>query len=165
MTFIAADFSTKFKNSNGVYLMRDLFYETASDKERCLYTLKDQEHEGLPSLYRLYIQHCSSDPTEYTFATSCFDGWEHWKALSSSSFLSSYVAKWREEIEIKLRATALSQIIRTAKAGGRDALAASRYLTEGYGDKKKVGRPTKEQVKEKLDTADKDYLRLIKING
>lgn len=162
----------QFKNANGVYLTRDLFYETAGNRENAIFTLKneDTEFEGklYKSLYLLYME--TNDVTEYAFAVTHLDSWEHWKALSTSTFFQPYVSRWREELEVRNRSLALAKIMQAASGGTRDAFVAAKYIAEGW-DKPKSGRgrPSKEAIKEAAyDIAedkrkvDQDYLRLIK---
>ena len=44
----------RFKNANGQHYLLALFFETATDSERAnvVYTLKLEDHNGLPSLHR-----------------------------------------------------------------------------------------------------------------
>lgn len=136
---------SKFRNTNNVLFLRELFEETALNKENILYTLKDQDTE-YPSLHRLYME--SNDPTEYSFAVAHLEGWEHWKALSESQFFKNYIARWREELEVKLRSETLARILETSRNGGKDAFQANKYITDRGYDKPRTtkGRPTKVQI-------------------
>ena len=144
--------TSNFKNSNGVLLLKEMFFEHAISKANVLFTLKDRDHtvagKTYPSLYRLYME--ENDPTEYLFAMKHLDGWAHWVSLSSSSFFREYVLRWREELELRFRAEALYNISVMAKAGGREAFQASKYLVDGnYLPKKNTkGRPSKAQISE-----------------
>lgn len=143
--------NSKFKNSNGVLLLRELFFETALNKENVLYTLKDRDHEYkgkvFPSLYRLYM--AENDPTEYLFAMKTLDGWAHWQQLSSAPFFKEYILRWREELELRFRAEALRTISKMAAGEDREAFQASKYLAENvYSKKSSKGRPTKAQISE-----------------
>jgi hypothetical protein len=163
----------KFKNINGVLLLRELFWEHAQDKLNAVYTLKDQDlvdNETLyPSLYRLYME--SNDPTEYLFALAHLDSWKHWQMLSQASFLLPYITRWREELELRFRANALATIHKMASTGGREAFQAAKYITEGnYSQKGKprAGRPSKAQIEATAQDivaerkrTEEDYLRLV----
>lgn len=142
--------SNKFKNESGVRLLRAIFYEqTLSDKSSVLYTLKNEDHEGFPSLYRLFMESVLNDPTEYTFATTNLDSWEHWEELQECNWFKPYVSKWRREADVRRSALFLNQIQKIAKAGSRESLAASRYLLEkGWvpKDKNTKGRPSKDEI-------------------
>lgn len=135
-----------YRNKNNVLLLRGLFLETSSNPDTVIYTLKDHDHRGYPSLKRLYLE--TADPTEYTFAITHLESWPHWKMLTEASWFEPTIAIWREELELKLRAEALSTIIKTAKGDTRDALQASKYIADKGYDKEKStkGRPSKEQI-------------------
>lgn len=137
--------ASKFKNINGVWLLKELFFETALNKDNVLYTLKEAEHNGYPSLYEAYMTH--NDPTEYRFAIGELGGWNHWKALQECSWFKSYLDKWREELDIRFRSVALVNIVAASKAG-KDVFAANKYLVEKGWDKttNPKGRPTKEAI-------------------
>lgn len=119
----------QFKSPTGQYYLQALFYETTGlDKSTVLYTLKDEPHEGYPSLYQLYM--AASDPTEYTFARSALGGWKHWDRLSRSAFFAEFIAAWRQELQIKLASQAWSKIVEIAASGTKEAFPANRYLLE-----------------------------------
>src|SRR5690606_30115707 len=90
-----------FKNATGAWLLKALFYETATDpdKTHVLYSFKPEDHEvnGVvyPSLRRLYLE--MEDDTEYYFAQAYFGGWPHWKRLLSCSWFVDYITEIREE--------------------------------------------------------------------
>ncbi len=138
-----------FKNSVGARLLRGLFYEeTGVDKSSVVYTLKDQDHEGYPSLYRLYME--TGDPTEWKFATAYLDGWEHWERLCESSWFKPLVERWRRELHLRIASSALARIMAESKTTSRDSFTANRYLLErGWvaKDSKKGGRPSKDAIK------------------
>lgn len=137
----------RFRNSNNVNFTRELFYETALNKDNVVYTLKNSDHLGFPSLYTLYME--TNDPTEYKFAVDHLDGWDHWKALCSASWFQPYIAKWREELEIRFRSNALAEILQNAQKGGREAFQAAKYIASGeYLTKTetKRGRPSKAEI-------------------
>lgn len=137
-----------FKNTNGVWLTRELFLETAQNKDNVRYTLKTEDSGGYPSLYRLYME--ADDVTEYTFALQHLGGWTHWKLLASAAFFQSYVSEWREELEIRNRSRALAKIIETAGGSSKDAFAAQKFVANKEWDKAKPaskGRPSNAQIK------------------
>lgn len=140
--------NSKFKNGSGVLMTRGLFLETAASKDYVLYTLRDDESRGYPSLRRLYLE--CSDPTEYTFANTYFENWEHWEALCSTDWFKPYVDSFRRELSVKLRAEALAQIRDVAKSSGRESFQANKYLLDGSWDgtnKGSKGRPSKDEIK------------------
>lgn len=134
-----------FKNSTGSYLTKQLFFETAfTERDRVLYTLKDEDHQGYPSIRRLYLE--MSDETEYKFASTYFGGWPHWKRLLGCSWFMDYLSEWREELRVKEAGESLARLKLAAKGGRLDL---DKYLLDrGLSDKKSpVGRPTKERIK------------------
>jgi hypothetical protein len=138
----------KFKNSMGGFYLKQLFYETTlADKSTVVYTLKDRDHEGFPSLYKLYMG--MEDVTEYEFANTYLDSWTHWQRLSEATWFKPYIERWREELRLKLLARHLNMIKKKAEGDDKSSLEASKYLIEQKWSKDKVGRPSKEAIKEK----------------
>lgn len=137
----------KFKNDIGMFLLQGLFFEVSPNKDQVIYTLKDRDHNGYPSLYRLYME--CNDPTEYIFATTYLDGWAHWERLSACKWFEPYIDRWRRELELRTRAEALQRIAKVAKSGSKEAFQADKFLVSaGWKDQttKKRGAPTKAQV-------------------
>lgn len=130
--------------------LRQLFFETTlADKSSVVYTLKDRDHEGYPSLYRLYME--TDDPTEYLFATEFLDGWDHWETLCQCTWFKPYIERWRREIEIKHRALALKNIKGlAANPDSKEYHQANKFLVNaGWVEEKKrrtAGRPSKDEV-------------------
>ena len=144
----------KFCNENNQRLLRGLFWETyVHKKDAVLYTLKDHDYRGYPSMYRLFLESTTLDPTEYSFAMSYLDGWEHWEQLQECEWMKPYVERWRKEAELKLKSKALVRVIELADSGGKDGYLAAKYLLDdGWRPKTKaqsqVGRPTKAMIKQ-----------------
>lgn len=165
---------SKFKNASGTHLLKPIFYELDdAGRPNAQYSLKtyDASFEGVlyPSLRRLYVE--LEDPTEYLFAETYLDGWDHWKKLSSASFFQDYLKEWREELEIRLKAKALLRIKLKAEGNSKDALSADKILLSGGwkpSEGNSVGRPTKEKIKAEADKLfqektvfDEDHERLF----
>lgn len=140
-----------FKNTIGHYLLGALFYEQSmSDKSQVVYTLKDRDHLGYPSLYRLYME--TDDPTEYTFATAHLDGWAHWERLTECAWFKPYVASWRRELEVRFRARSLLNIRAVANdTSSKESYQANKFLVgQGWkegGPQRRAGQPSKEEIK------------------
>lgn len=138
-----------FKNSVGARYLRGLFFEeTLADKSSVVYTLKDRDHEGYPSLYRLYME--TGDPTEWKFATQHLDGWEHWERLCESPWFKPYVERWRRELHLRISSDSLARIMAESKTNSRGSFTANRYLLErGWEpkDSKRAGRPSKDTIR------------------
>lgn len=144
---------SRFKNGVGAYITQGLFFELAlQEKQFAVYTLKDADHEvdGVvyTSLRRLYLE--CNDPTEYVFATKYLWGWDHWQRLLGNQMILEEVVKWRDELEVKLRAEAVKAIIDMSG----DSFAAAKWAADGHWNVKR-GRPTKEEAKRQRDIRDK----------
>lgn len=158
---------------NNNYLLRGLFFEMQGlDKGSVIYTLKDHDHEGCLSFYRLYME--IDDPTEWEVSQKLVDGWEHWEMLSNCTWFKPYIERWRKELELRFKSKALQKIRTEAKTGSKDSLAANKYLLEkGWEAKERQGRgrPSKDEIKRAADDmarvnvqVSKDYQRLGLLN-
>lgn len=135
-----------------------LFLELGYQKE-AIYTLKEVDHEYedkiYPSIKRLYLE--MNDPTEYNFATTYFIGWSHWMRICENKAIRKHIDEWREELEIKLRAKAVEQVMLEASKG---SFQASKWLADRGWSNRGAGRPSKlEQEKHKKiqETIDNEY--------
>lgn len=167
MSFVnsEADFESHFKNANNGYRIKEMFFETnpTAEKKWVSYSLKAHDHLGYPSIHRLYLE--MEDPTEFLFATTYFDCWEHWELVTKSPLFRDKVAQWRKELELKLRSKALASIIKKTP----DSLQAARYVANWeHGDKAAKGRPSKAEIaKQAKELASnktresEDFLRLV----
>lgn len=120
---------SRFKDAQGRYITQSLFLEEAADINHCMYTLSDtdKEREGIiyPSLRRLYLE--TGDPTEYTFAVKYLWGWDHWQRILNNVVLyENYIVKWRDELEVKLRARGARALISLSETNFAAARAVSR---------------------------------------
>lgn len=102
---------TPFRNSVGKRITRSLFLELDPNPEHpyVKYTLKDVEWRGYPSLYRLYMD--LGDLTEYEFATTYFESWEHWNEVCTIREFIPYLLRWRQELALLTK----SQIVKNLK--------------------------------------------------
>lgn len=150
--------------STNVRLTKSLFLEESyKDKTYVIYTLKDTDHNGYISLYRRYMD--MADPYEINFANQYFDGWEHWQMVANATWFKPYISRWRKELNLQMKAEALARIREIAKdEGNKAAFAANKMLLEGAWeskeDKKTVGRPSKEAIREaanELFSAEQSY--------
>ncbi len=164
----------KFKNIMGAHLLKALFFEMSVDFERpdVLYTLKLEDHEGFPSIHRLYVE--LEDTSEYVFANKYFDNYAHWKKLCACNWFKPYLEDMREELDLKLKQRALERL----KAIADDPTHKSHYLAnkliheEGLQIKKdNRGRPSKKSITEEAnklfktsEEVDEDYDRIIPFN-
>ena len=139
------DYSNKFKNYQGVRYTKGLFYEeTLADKSSVVYTLKNEDYQGYPSLYRLYME--CEDPTEVSFVEKYLDSWDHFEMLLACEWFQPKIERWRRELNLRLRAKALNNIREIAARPGKEQLNANKYLLnwlETPAGASKRGRPTK----------------------
>lgn len=140
--------TNKFKVNN-IRLLKAMFFEQAygPDKSTVIYTLKDQDHQGYPSLYRLYME--TNDPTEWKFATTYLDSWEHWEMLCQCTWFKPYLNRWRKELELRMKSHALARIMAEAKTTSKESFTANKYILEKGWEPKLMntkGRPSKEQI-------------------
>ena len=133
-----------FKDKKNQWLTRGLFYELSdySVDKFAIFTDGDEDvtKKGvkLISLKNRYL--AVADPTEYEFAIQELGGWSHWKAMLDSPPILKEVESWREELEIKIRSEAISQMSIHAKEGSYQA---SKYLADKGWDLRKAGAPSK----------------------
>lgn len=141
-----------FKDITGTFLTQALFLELEYKPEFAMYTLKDEDHEykGVlyPSIKRLYLE--CEDVTEYEFANKYFASWSHWKRLQKNARIADHISDWREELEVKLRAQAIRNIIDQTTSDSQGSFQAAKWLADRGWDKRAAGRPSKVE-KEKED--------------
>lgn len=140
---------SKFKDEKGRYIVQGLFLEDRYNTDLAVYTLagEDKDYKGqlFPSLKRLYLE--CGDPEEYTFATTYLYDWPHWQRLCKNSIVGKEIDTWREELILSLRSEALESVITQAMDG---SFQAAKFVIEEGWNKRKRGRPSKEEVNEKL---------------
>lgn len=133
-----------FKDTTGNYITQGLFIDFRYDPKYAKYCLapEDKEYDGVvyPSLKRLYLE--MEDLTEYEFAYKYLCDWEHWERICENKILRAHVEKWREELEVKLRARAIKAIAQKAATG--DFNSAKWIADRGWEVKR--GRPSKQEV-------------------
>lgn len=129
------------------WYLRAIFYEeTGADKSTVVYTLKDEDHEGFPSLYRLWME--MEDLLEYEFANEYLGNWSHWETIKECSWFKPYYTRWKKELELKIRSKALHKLRTDAAGETKTSNSSNRYLLErGWEDKATKGRPSKADIK------------------
>lgn len=131
----------------GRWLTKSLFIEQDhnADLGQALYTLADEDRQGVPSLYRLYIE--MKDPSEYYFAKKYLGGWDHWERLTKSPWFKPYIESWRKELDVLIKAEALHEIIRIAQdSSHKSSYEANKILLREKKESSRRGRPTKDEV-------------------
>ena len=161
----------KFRDEYGRLLYSKLFFERTvpATRGKVLYSLKDQDHEGYSSLYLKYLS--IQDPTEYAFATECFESYEHWLILTKQEWFRPFLERFRRDLETRIRSKALKAIITESRSGSKNAFVANKYLLEkGWIEKEKntKGAPSKldiqnaaKEIAESAKSNEEDYLRVI----
>lgn len=155
-----------FKDSKGHYITQGLFIDFRYDETFAIYTLEDEdkEYKGnlYPSLKRLYLE--MGDVTEYNFANEYLYGWEHWQRLAANKQLSAEIEKWREELEIKIRAQGVHALLNMTKGNNFNA---AKWVADGSWNQKR-GRPSKEEKERErklreraLEEAEEESARII----
>lgn len=164
------------KDSQGRY-RTSLFYEFNRSEEDypSIYTMREEAWKGRPSAYLIYMY----SESEYEAAIKLLGSWNHWNKLCTldkfmngdkANSLWAGLRAWREEKEIKDRATMYSLLKMAAASGNVNA---QKILFEK--DKTGVrGRPSKAQVEkaakdaaqhEEFVKGDLARLRLVANNG
>ena len=147
-----------YRNKQGGLITRGLFHGVPSlhDISQCIYTFRDYDHDGYLSLRRRYLD--LEDLTEYEFANKYFESYEHWQLVADASWAREYIAKWRTELEIRLKAKALRAILDEAELGGKNSFQANKYILEKGWVSERIGRPSKQKIKEEaLELARSNY--------
>jgi len=137
---------SKFKAEAGQYKTQVIFLEVNYNEEEAVYTLdgEDKTYKGVtyPSLKRLYLE--MEDPTEYLFATKYLYDWDHWQRIVNNKMLFRHIEKWREELQLSLKAEGIRSMLDLASEG--KSFQAGKYLAECGWEEGKRGRPSKEEV-------------------
>lgn len=127
-----------------------------ADKSTVLYSLKDHDHEGYPSLYRLYME--MEDVTEYEFANAYFDNWEHWEMLLACKWFHPYISRWRRELDLKFKTEAIKVIRHELKEqGSKNKFQAAKMIIDRVWENKEAKGPTAKRgrpVKDNTETED-----------
>lgn len=144
--------SPPYKDSMGRYLTQSLFLEcyTGNDKYEPVFTLKEFDYQGLPSIRRLFLEY--DDPTGYLFAKEVLGSYEHWKQLIKLQWFKEHVDEWLIELDVKAQANALKKIKSISEQESNVAFQAAKFLAE-QGWKNKRGRPSKQEIEHERKVA------------
>jgi hypothetical protein len=154
---------TKLRSVQGVMKTEGLFWEKCCKLDALanrnptdpVYTLKDYDHNGYPSMYIIYMD----SATEYEAALRLLGSWRHWKKLCKSLFFKTLVDEWREERQLREEALAKTALLESIVEG--NVSAAKTILDE---KKKRVaGRPTTEVVKGEIVRAAEEQNNLTNL--
>jgi len=157
------------KDSIYRYLTHAMFFESRTKGFDATFTFKEQDHEyegvHYTSMRKLYLE--MEDPTEYLFAQEVLGSWDHWQKLCNSALVFEHIKKWREELEIKLKAKAIGAMVDTALTAGSKGTTAAKWLATG-GFNSGKGRPTKAdrerqaKIAAGVDKETESHLQLLK---
>lgn len=158
----------KFKDKQGRWHTQALFRESYKEfaDMKPLYTLKDDDYEGLPSIKKAYLNF--KDPTGYRVATELLGGWEHWKKLCGLQWFQLHLQEWEEELEIKLKCEGIKRMIEFSTGEDSKAKDATKFLINKEWEQKR-GRPSKEEkerynkINEKVSDAVNSDFELLKM--
>lgn len=136
------------KDNKGVWRTDSLFFEFKHDDLPYHWTIhdRDREEDGIvyPSMKLIYMSYDHIPHHEYQFAMNVLGSWDHWLRMCQSSRVGQHIAIWREELDVKIKAMAVKEIMSLAKGEGAAAANAAKWLAEkGYSPKR--GRPSKEE--------------------
>lgn len=136
-------------DQKGRFRSYSLFVEYEVEGYNPLWTIKEREFKGYPSLKLIYMSYEHVPGFEYEFAVNIFGSWNHWQFLTTESGLRKVFAEWKEELEIRNQAAALRAVLKCTKDPSAAGVNAAKYIAEkGYSVKR--GRPSKEEVAKKL---------------
>lgn len=160
--------TNKYRNKQNVRYLEGLFYEKVGiNSDSAIYTLKDIDTNGFPSLYRLYMD--EGDLTEWRFANKYLDGWEHWEMLTKCTWFLPFVSRWRKELELRTRSEALTKLFDlceepkaslTLKKEINKFIVEEGYKTKEHKKTSKESKPTKEEIREEANKMVSEKQRL-----
>jgi len=131
----------------GSYRTQSLFLETNKSRLTPIMTLKEVDWEWhgvvLPSLKRMYME--CADPTEFAVAKLVLNSWPHWQRLLDNKLVRTEILKWRDELEVMLRAEGIKSLRESAKLEGGKGIGAAKYLADRGWDKRQAGAPSREE--------------------
>jgi hypothetical protein len=161
MTTKGADAYEHLKDSVGRPRTQSLFYEMRSPKYPAPFTLKDKDHKGRVSMYRLYME--IGDPTEYQQSQTLLGSWEHWLRLTNTEWFKEYITRWRLELKTKFESDRYEEMKEVAKTqkGTPQGVQATKWLAERYAPKTTPirGRPSKaEKARHLRSSTEEDKL-------
>lgn len=108
------------------------------------------DKEYLAQLKKKFMECC--DPTEYYFAVKCFKSYDFYlRVKADSKIFRTEVEKWKRELEVKLRARALRDLINKGKSSSN----AAEYIFSGkykehFEEYKKLSKQEKEEQEKKV---------------
>jgi hypothetical protein len=154
----------KFKGYGNKWLTEGLFLEAAQmTDEHCIYSLQpwDRRKNGVfyPSLHKLFVE--MEDVSEWRFAETYFDGYQHWLLIKSKPFFKEYYTKMVEELHAKLAGKSISAMLAQVNEGTASQATLAYLANKGYIDKAPVGKPKrKKPTKKEGNVVEADFDRI-----
>jgi hypothetical protein len=109
------------------------------------------------------------DMTEYKAAMQLCGSWLEWQRLKNDwKAFNTYIAEWKEELEVKLRSESVEKIIELAKGDDPKALQAAKFISEGGWNrpsKAETNKAAKELAQAASETKEEEARILRVING
>lgn len=145
-----------YRNKAGNFILQPLFQErfVAIPTElrmgwpQAPYTLM-HDREGYICARKTFVE--EGDPTGYKWAMKYLnEDYQHWQALMRTTWFPPYVEIWKEELEAKLRAEAITRIREISLEGGPSSLPAARFLATLDKELRRPGRPSKQEIDKEL---------------
>lgn len=155
---------TRLYANNGQFLINMIFWERSSPEKRLdyppVYTLKQEEFKGLPSMYKVYMD--STD--EYEAAIKLVGNMKNWgKLVNSNWFMKGDpihghegLTVWREHMRMRDASSAKRELHKKMKDG--DTTAAKAVLAETK-VKASVGRKNKKNAESTEDKNKKAQMK------
>ncbi len=93
------------------------------------------------------------DIHEYYGAKALEFSWKEWCKFKEywPSFEKLHLRDWIAEIEVIMKAEAVQTLIEKATGSGKDAAMAAKFLAEGKYKDKPRGKPSKDQIQERIN--------------
>jgi len=142
-----------FKNSQGKYYTRQLFWEESielSNETRRIdpvFTLY-ADKPGLINFGKAYVE--SEDPTGYKVAQELLGGYQLWTLLMKSRWFQTAKSIWDNEMDARLASQGISKLKDLLENGTPpQKLAAAKYFADKEYRKDKTnsrGRPSKDEI-------------------
>lgn len=156
----------KFKGFGNKWLIDGLFLEsTQNGDEGCLYTLQpwDKRKNGkfYPSIHKLFVE--MEDVSEWNFANTYFDGYQHWLLIKSKPWFKEYYQKMVEELNAKIAGKSVKRMLEQMEAGEASQSTLAYLANKGYLDKAPVGKPKrKKPLLKEGNVVEADFERIKK---
>ena len=113
---------------------------------------------SVDELYRLYIENCKVDPTEYSLAQEVAESWSVWKRFKENCpDLRKRIVEWAEEANVARQSEAWKRLNEQAEKNTTVA----KYLAE-HTWKGGITRQVRQEKKPPKESRDNDTLELPK---